>query len=134
MLVSDCRQRVFDTTVSAYNLTDDQLAIMLCALGNQKGPCKGDSGGPYSLINHGQHVLVNNPVSPFISSLLCHNQVGVSSWSVSSEAYCNIGVHGAAEISPLRSWIDAHIQLHGNRTFIIFDYTLFVYGLSLIHI
>merc|ERR1719187_323590 len=70
---------------------------MLCALGNEKGPCTGDSGGPYSFINHNQHVLV-----------------GVSSWSVSSAAHCNIGVHGAAEISPLRSWIDAHIQLYDN--------------------
>ena len=109
---------MFATTSPAYNLTDDQLGIMLCALGTEKGPCKGDSGGPYSFINHGQHVLVNNSlVSPLIVPsvlLLWYNQVGVSSWSVSSAAFCNIGVHGAAEISPLRSWIDAHIQLYGN--------------------
>ena len=47
------------------------------------------------------------------AGMSCDVQVGLSSWFLSSGEYCNIGVTGAAEIAPLRSWIDGHIQLYG---------------------
>ena len=67
MFVPDCRKRVLETTSPPYNLTDDQLFTMLCALGTEKGPCKGDVGGPYSFVNNTQHVLVTFDIIFIIS-------------------------------------------------------------------
>ena len=60
IVLTDCHNRVFTTTANKFDLTNAQLRVMLCALGNEKGPCKGDSGGPYTYINNNQHVLVIN--------------------------------------------------------------------------
>ena len=55
---SDCRKRVFETTSPPFDLSEDELDTMLSALGTEEGPCKGDSGGPYTYINQNRHFLV----------------------------------------------------------------------------
>ena len=46
-------------------LTDDMLAVMLCAGGVEgKDSCQGDSGGPLSYDKGGQHELVMSNDKP----------------------------------------------------------------------